>query len=191
MSQAVNIELDGFAELEQQLAQLDLATQKRILRQAVRASAKPIEDRMVSSFHSQWDDDSGQLAASISTRVSIPKNPTFADVVASVGVFKNRSIQVASGKAIDAPVYAWWLEHGTRSHSLSADASLRQYSTGKKKRINKRISRPDQGSGAQHPGIPAKPFIRPAFDGSVDNALEIQKNTLSAAIDRALRRQLR
>lgn len=188
---AVDFQLSGFDELEQQLAQLELASQKRILRQAARASAKPVEDKMKAGFASQWDDDTGQLAGSIATRVTIPRNPTFADVVASVGVFKNRIAQVASGKSIDAPVYAWWLEHGTRGHSLSADASLRQYSTGARRRERQRINRPGQGSGTQHPGIPAKPFIRPAFDSNVDNALEIQKNTLSAAIDRALRRQLR
>lgn len=187
----VDFQLSGFDELEKQLEQLELATQKRILRQAVRESAKPIEDQMRTAFHQQWDDETGQLAGSIATRVTIPRNPTFADVVASVGVYKNRSVQLAAGKEIDAPVYAYWLEHGTRAHSLAGSSSLREYSAGPRRRERKRIDRPDQGEGGQHPGITAGPFIRPSFDSRIEASLEIQKTTLSDAIDRALRRQLR
>ena len=38
-----------------------------------------------------------------------------------------------------------------------------------------------------HPGIEARAFIRPAFDRHIEDALEIQRTTLSAAIDKALR----
>lgn len=187
----VDFQLSGFDELEQQLEQLELAAQQRILRKTVREAAKPIEDKMRTMFHQVWDDDTGQLAGSISTRVTVPRNRTFADVVASVGVFKNRSMQLSTGKEIDAPVYAYWLEHGTLAHSLAGHASLRKYSVGDKRREKKRISRPGQDEGRQHPGIQAGPFIRPSFDSRIEESLEIQKTTLSDAIDRALRRQLR
>lgn len=186
MSYAVDFQLDGFDELEKQLAHLELSVQKNVLRQTVREAADPIRKQMLSNYQSRWNHDTGQLAESFAVRVTIPRNPTFADVVASVGVFKNRSVQVATGKSIDAPVYAYWLEYGTRAHSLATGASLRQYSTGKKKRIKKRIDRPHQWEGNQHPGFAAKPFIRPAFDSHLQQALDIQKSTLSEAIDKAL-----
>lgn len=186
MSYAVDIQLDGFAELEKQLAHLELSMQKNVLRQTARDAADPIRKQMLSNYQSRWRHDSGQLGESFAVKVTIPRNPTYADVVASVGVFKKRSVQVAAGKEIDAPVYAYWLEYGTRAHSLATKASLRQYSTGKKKQIKRRISRPDQESGNQHPGFAAGPFIRPAFDSHLQQALDIQKNTLSAAIDKAL-----
>lgn len=184
-------ELDGFDILERQLAELEVVAQKRILRKAVAEAAEPIRATMLANYRQHWGSDTGQLDESIRTRVSVPRNPTWADVVASVGVFKVRKIQKLAGKDIDAPVYAYWLEHGTRPHSLASAASLKKYSTGAKRREHKRIDRPDQSAGLQHPGIIAKPFIRPAFDINVERALEIEKTTLSIAIDQAIRRASR
>lgn len=181
-------DLSGFDELENQLASLDLAMQKKVLREVVRTSAQPVLADTISLYEQNWDHDTGQLGESIKMRVSIPRNSTWADVVASVGVFKNYKIQVAAGKAIDAPVYADWLEHGTREHSLASGASLKKHSNSAKaqKRAHLRRDRPGQ-EVLMHPGIEAGPFIRPAFDRHVEDALEIQRSTLSAAIDKALR----
>ena len=174
-----SFDVSGFDELESQLANLDLAVQKKVLREVARTSAQPVLADTQLLYEQNWDHDTGQLGESIKLRVSIPRNPTWADVVASVGVFKNYKVQVAAGKAIDAPVYAYWLEHGTREHSLASGASL-------KKRAHLLRDRPGQEI-LIHPGIEARPFIRPAFDRHIEDALEIQRTTLSAAIDKALR----
>lgn len=183
----VSFDVAGFDELEEQLSELEAVVQRRVLREVARTSAMPVLTDTLSLYESNWNHDTGQLGESIKLRVSVPRNPTWADVVASVGVFKNYKVQVAAGKELDAPVYAYWLEHGTNGHSLAAGAKLREYSTGKKKREKKRIKRPHQWEGEQHPGIDARPFIRPAFDRHIEDAFEIQRTTLAAAIDRALR----
>lgn len=183
----IRFDVDGFDELENQLAELDLVVQKRVLREVVRTAAMPILADTQALYEQSWNHDTGQLGESIKLRVSIPRNRTFADVIASVGVFKNRAAQAAAGKKLEAPIYAYWLECGTNGHSLATDAKMREYSTGKKKRVDKRIDRPHQWEGVQHPGIEARPFIRPAFDRHIEDALESQRTTLSAAIDKALR----
>lgn len=104
-----SFDVSGFDELESQLANLDLAVQKKVLREVARTSAQPVLADTQLLYEQNWDHDTGQLGESIKLRVSIPRNPTWADVVASVGVFKNYKVQVAAGKAIDAPVYAYWL----------------------------------------------------------------------------------
>ena len=114
---SVRMEVDGLAELEAQLAELEHVAQKRVLRQATRASAKPIEQKMLERVDSAGLIDTGLMRASIKTRVSAPRKKQYADIVASVGVFKMNALMRQFGldpkKAIPPTVYAWWLEHGT------------------------------------------------------------------------------
>lgn len=182
------LDLDGFSDLEQQLASLDLVTQKKVLREVMRESSQPVLARTRALYEQKWNHDTGLLGESIKLRVTIPRNPTFADVVASVGVFKSFKVQQAAGKYVEAPVYAYWLEHGTREHSLASGASLKGHKdTAKaKKRAHLRRARPGQ-ENLIHPGIPAGPFLRPALDESVEPVLDKQKEALGAAIDKAIR----
>ena len=98
------------------------------------------------------------------------------------------NLQLAAGKAVEAPVYSYWLEHGTREHSLASGASLKGHKDTAKanKRAHLRRSRPGQ-EAMIHPGIPAGPFIRPGLDENVENCLDLQKEQLGTAIDKALR----
>ena len=169
----MTIEMDGFKELERQLGELEIVAQKRVLRQTARASSKPIEADLKQNIQKQNHVDTGNLLESVKTRVTFPQNTNYANVFASTGVFKNRKTMAASGK-MDAPVYAYWLEYGTEAHALGKSA--------------KRKRGKYQNKGLMHPGIPAKPFIRPAFDSNTEQAISIQKKELSKAIDRALAR---
>lgn len=164
--------LSGFAELERQLESIDISKQKSILRKVVKESAAPMLPKMKTGVTSQNLRDTGLLYDSIKLKTSIPKRGTWADVIAEVGVYKNSSGQVAAGRKIDPPVYAYWLEHGVEPHALGKQA--------------RRGSNRNQDSGLYHPGFSAKPFIRPAFDSNLENALNIQKRVLNEAIDRAL-----
>ncbi|ELP3920196.1 HK97 gp10 family phage protein [Escherichia coli] len=177
MSSPVTFDLDGFDDLEKQLQGLEIVTQRQVLRKAAKQSAAPVLPKMIANYNGSWGSDTGQLANSFSIRVTIPKNPTFADVFASVGVFRNRTVQAASGKNMNAPQIAYWLEAGVEPHSLGVGAR-RSYGKG-------------QNKGNFHPGIPAKPFMRPAFDASVDGVLEKQKTILSELIDKELRKYAR
>lgn len=173
MSDAAWLTLDGFDELEKQLQSLSIVAQKRILRTVVKEAAAPLLPKMIANFNGNWNNDTGQLVNSFAIRATIPKNATFADAFASVGVFKNRKVQDASGKEMDAPQIAYWLETGVDPHSLGTKARL---STNK-----------GQKKGRKHPGIPAKPFIRPAFDSNIEQMLGTEKTLLSELIDKALK----
>ncbi|WP_263079227.1 HK97 gp10 family phage protein [Endozoicomonas sp. Mp262] len=165
--------LAGFSELENQLKELNLVAQKKVLRQAARKSAEPIKKSMTANVQSKGLVDTGNLLESIKTTVTFPKSTNYADVFANIGVFKSRKNMAASGK-MDAPVYAYWLEYGTEPHALGRSA--------------KRERGAHQDRGNMHPGTPATPFIRPAFESNAQNALSIQKQVLSAAIQRAIAR---
>jgi len=169
------IDLDGFSDLERQLASLDLVTQKKVLREVMRESAQPVLARTRSLYEQKWNHDTGLLGESIKLRVTIPRNPVFADVVASVGVFKSYKVQQAAGKYVEAPVYAYCAS--LKGHKDTAKAN---------KRAHLRRSRPGQES-LIHPGIPAGPFLRPGLDENVEKVLDVQKDHLGAAIDKAIR----
>ncbi len=172
----MSMDIDGLDELEKQLANLDVLAQKRVLRKTARESAKPIEQSMHKNIQSSGHFDTGLLEESIKTRVSIPKRRKWADVVASIGIFKLNSLMVKFGldpkKDMPPTVYGWWLEHGTQPHK-----------TGKGSKAGK-----EGGTGISHPGIPAKPFMRPAFDQKLNSTLAIQKSILSKEIDKALKK---
>ncbi|EEY4012824.1 HK97 gp10 family phage protein [Escherichia coli] len=180
MSSPVTFDLDGFDDLERQLQGLEIMAQKRVLTKVARESAQPLLPKMISNFEANWHSESGQLVNSFAIRVTTPKNATFADVFASVGVFKNRRLLDESGKSIDAPVYAYWLETGVEPHSLAASA----------RRKTKKNSG-GQSQGNKHPGISAKPFIRPAFDSDVEKMLGTEKRLLGELIDKELQRYAR
>ena len=121
--------------------------------------------------------DTGLLDDSVKTRVTFPKKRTWADVVASTGIFKMNSLMRQFGldpkKDMPPTVYGWWLEHGTQPHRTGSGSNVSSAS--------------NQGSGLMHPGIPAKPFIRPAFDSQLTSTISIQKTVLAGEIDKALR----
>ena len=171
---------DGFDELEKQIASLDLLTQKRVQRKTLRESSKPIESAMHQNVRSQGHVDSGVLDESIKTRVSFPKNSNYATAVASIGVFKLNNVMAKAGmdpkKDMPRTMVAYWLEHGVQPHY-----------TGK----GSNADRGNRDSGQKHPGIPAQPFIRPAFDQRVDSTLILQKSILAKEIDRAIQQTAR
>lgn len=172
---SVSIDIDGFDELEQQLKELEMITQKRVLRSAMRRSAQPVYGAIVANARARWGEKSGVTQESIKLRVKFPKNAKWADVIAEVGVFRIRRLELIADDKMPAPQKAYWLEHGTQPHALGKGANL---DIGK-----------NQDVGLQHPGTPAKPVIRPAMDAQVSNALSIQKEFLGQAIDRAIKKQ--
>ena len=72
-----SFDVSGFDELESQLANLDLAVQKKVLREVARTSAQPVLADTRSLYEQNWDHDTGQLGESIKLQVSIPRNPTW------------------------------------------------------------------------------------------------------------------
>ena len=77
-------------------------------------------------------------------------------------------------KDMPPTVYGYWLEYGVQPHRTGSGSNV--------------SSAGNQGSGLMHPGIPAKPFIRTAFDSQLTSTLGIQKTVLTKEIDKALRK---
>lgn len=85
-------------------------------------------------------------------------------------------VGVLGAKARREAFYAKMVEFGTRPHSTSRGAQLVNVRHRKK-------ARPGAGAGGMHPGVPARPYLFPAFEMNK----EYFRNRLRKAIDRALR----
>ncbi|EAO8184580.1 hypothetical protein AHV57_28640 [Salmonella enterica] len=172
MSDKAWFEIDGLQALDEQLGELSGVVQAKILRKVVREAMQPVLSATIRNYTSEWHSVTGQLENSFGLRVRIPKNNTWADVIASVGVFTNKRLKEQTGSRMDAPLVAWWLEHGVEPHATGNGA--------------KRARDKHQDRGIQHPGIAAKPFIRPAFDSNLEQIMASQKEALGRLIDKAL-----
>lgn len=174
------VTFDGFGDLESALKELDNVTQKQIIRKAARIGMKPVFDEVKLGIASRWGDRSGALQDSVKMRVNFPRNATWADVVASVGVFRIRSLEPLAeayypGGYIGAATLAYWWEHGIQPHALGKKA--------------KRARGKGQESGGMHPGQAARPVLRPTMDANVEIVTARTGNVLAYEIERAFRKQ--
>ena len=167
--------LEGLAELEKTMADLEVATQKQVMRSAVRKGMEPVFNQTKAGIKARWGDKSGALHDSVRLKTSSPKNPTWADIIGSVGVFRIRSLEAIAkefyptGYYITAPVLAYWFEFGTQPHKLSRKS---------------KAARGKDNGGGMHPGMPARPVLRPTMDSNVEITLARTANVLGTAIDR-------
>ena len=155
----------AFDGLELTLRELEsVATQKRVLKKALRAAAQPILVAMKTRYQQQFQDDTGLLSASF--RLSVRTQRKTGVLAAYIGVQSRKSAMRATGKKRQLPpsVYASFLEHGTGAYTQA---------------------------GTLHPGMPARPFIRPAFDQNIEQSLHRLAEALRAGLDKALARQNR
>ena len=179
----VNFDMSGLDELEKALKDLELVESKKVLRRAVREGAKPVLNDIKSGMKSRWGDNSGALQDSVKLSVSAPKNKKWADVIASIGVFRIRSLEAMAGAwykkgYVGATNLAYWFEYGVQPHSL-----------GKKSRAGSDERRERDTGGGQHPGIPARPVIRPAMDNNLEIVMHRTQAVLASEIDRVIRKR--
>lgn len=114
MANNVTFDMSGLDELEKALKELDNVTQKKVLRRAVREGAKPVLDEALSGVRNKWGERSGALHDSVKLKTSAPKNKKWADMIASVGVFRIRALEPLAdawypGGYIGAPTLAYFL----------------------------------------------------------------------------------
>lgn len=178
MANNVTFDVSGLDDLESALADLGAVSSKKVLRRAAREGAKPILAEAQRGIKNRWGDKSGALHDSVKLSVSMPKNPKFAEAVASIGVFRVRELEQFAEEYypdgyIGAPNLAYWFEYGIQPHSLGKKSKAK---TGK-----------DTGGG-DHPGIPARPVIRPSMDNNVEITINRAKNILAYEIDRITKR---
>jgi hypothetical protein len=178
MSGDVKFDVPGLDELDRALKSMEVVTQKKVLRKAVREGAKPVLIDAQRGVRQKWGDNSGALHDSIKLRTSAPRNPTWADMIASIGVFRIKAIESIAneayynGRYVTAPVLAYWFEYGVQPHSL-----------GKKSRASSGRST----GGGHHPGINAAPVLRPSMDNNVDIVTRRTANVLKYELDKLAR----
>ena len=171
----VSYDLSGLDELERALAEMGQVASKKVLRKSAREGAKPAFEEVQRGVRSRWGDNSGALHDSVRLKTSAPRNPTWAEMIASVGVFRIRALEAIAneayykGKYVSAPVLAYWNEYGIQPHDL-----------GKKSRAD----RGKETGGGYHPGQSAIPVIRPAMDANVEIMMRRTANVLKSEIDK-------
>ncbi|WP_304637111.1 MULTISPECIES: HK97-gp10 family putative phage morphogenesis protein [Pseudoalteromonas] len=165
----ITSEVLGLKDLEKALKQVEGQTKGKVLRSALRKGAKPVHDDMASDVTTKFDAQTGQLAESIKTKTALNKKGSHSifDAAAYVGVYRNKKAQAATGSALDAPVYAYWLETGVKPHILN----------------------PKGAANLLHPGFDGQPFVRPALINNEEKVISTVKKELAVGIERAIKRQ--
>lgn len=164
----INFKLTGFAELETQLINLGRKKAKKVVRLAVAAAGRPVAKAAKAKVPVRF----GNLKKSIGSKVKSFLQGTY--VV--IGPRKGYGM-VVDGVYNDPAKYAHLVEYGAAPHDITIE--------------NKKALHwldPTFGEAfagvVHHPGSPAQPFMRPAFDSQKDNALNILKTKLAEGIER-------
>jgi HK97 gp10 family phage protein len=137
------VNIKGGAELQQFLNQLPAKVERNIMRSALRAGAKVIEQEAMSNLFDAGAIDSGDLARSLRVETEA-----------------RRGRVKASVKAGDRKAWYWrFVEFGTAAHTIKGKNGKRLYFDGIFAR------------SVVHPGARAKPFMRPALDSKHAEAI--------------------
>lgn len=143
---AMNVEIVGLKELEDELDQLSKSAGKGVLRRSLKKAAQPMADKAMAMVPR----DKGSLAASITVSTKLAKRQgkihrkLFKDTRASVEMFVGPSYDLGKGGR-----HGHLVEFGTAPH------------------LNK-----GKFAGTRHPGTSPQPFMRPAFDEDGDALLD-------------------
>lgn len=133
------VRVKGMRELNQFLQQLPVKLERNVLRGALRAGAKPVQEQAKRDAPR----DTGKLAEGI----KIGTKAKGGRVVANV---KLTGPHAHIGR---------WLEYGVAAHQITASTGGWLFFGG------------NFAKAVQHPGIPARPFMRPALDSQAQAAV--------------------
>lgn len=158
------VKLTGVGDLKKKFAQMTMQAQSKVGRRGLAGAAIVLRQEM----RSRAPRDTGNLRKNIRYKIRRQRR----------GYFKGRV--GVSGEAF----YAKFIEFGTSPHRIPAPSKGR----GKNKEKNDRRVSFDGGvyTSVKHPGTPARPFLRPAFDAGARRAIEEVKKRLWAGIREAL-----
>jgi HK97 gp10 family phage protein len=155
-----------------------VAVQRRITLKAVKAGAKLVVPKAKAGAPRRKG--SGALKQSQGIKAEKGKRgKTLAFAV--VGARKKVEETIPRGRKsvrVVPSYYAHLVEKGTRAHSLNKGAKL-----GRKGKANI-----GQGTGKQHPGAKAKPFLGPAWESTKDQVGKVVTETIAAEVKKELRK---
>lgn len=167
------VKVSGLKELAEFMKQLPEKLQKNVMRGALRAGAKVLEAE--AKRGAPVDEGNLKESIRISTR-------------------NQKGVVTASVKTDDFKAH--WNEYGTAAHWISVDekeAPTRKTRRGEKKlslkTLNKKMAKGSLQIGSQfvgasvfHPGIKARPFMRPALDNKGQEAIVAAGNYMKARL---------
>lgn len=166
MIQQSKIEVTGLSELNRALNELEDKLQGQLLRRAIHKGATIFRRAMRATVarsagqakHASSGSNRPHVADDI--RIKAKRNSATGAVTATVGP-SSKTAYIAN-----------FLEFGTSPHTIRAkgDKALYVPGIGFTKQVH-------------HPGAPAKPFMRPAFDTKVQAAIDAIKTSLAKSIE--------
>ena len=161
----IDVEVKGLRERQRAMLELPEQIQGRVTQQALAAAAQPI----VESARLRAPERTGRLAKAIYSRRSRKSTPNM----------QIRDITVRSGKKQaqrDADAYYWkFIEFG-RAAIEAKPGRLLKFTAADGSTVYTRSAK----------AIPARPFLRPAFEVQKTTALKILQQRLRKGIDRAV-----
>lgn len=178
----ISVKTTGFRELEISLLELEkAATRKTVVRNALKAAAKPIADAMKSNA-TKTPDPRLQQAIMIGTKIKGEAGNAAYNKAMKEGFDKAAAVKAMRdarraakgtippvmlyvGPSADANMSHWW-EFGIAPHINGG-----------------------RFAGTRHPGVRPTPFIRPAWDSQKGLALDILAVEMRVQIDKAVKRQ--
>lgn len=163
----MTMKVHGLRELEKALVELGSRAGKQALLGALRDAAKPIRK----AARRNAPKKSGLLRKSIKTKAAATKGGGDSAAKVQIGVFRD-------GKK--SPFYAVMIEKGAKKHRIPSSSKGR----GKNKtKNNVRLAFGGRVvSSVNHPGVRARPFMKPAFEQNHKEALKILKRRLKERI---------
>ena len=149
----VNASFTGFREANRQIDKIIAQVERRGNRRALNKASRPIikgARRKVRRRH-------GDLRKSLGNVIRMEKKT--GAIISIIGPRRGRK-RVVDGKPVDPANYAHLVEYGTQPHEIKPRNPAGALPVGN-----------DQFAGTvQHPGTPAAPFLRPAYDENKNEA---------------------
>jgi HK97 gp10 family phage protein len=155
------IGISGGEEIARALEGFAANVERNILRGGLRAGAQVI----LEEAKARVPQDTGALRDSLSVRTGAKGGKVFA------------LVRAGRSKKKDDPWYAHLVEYGVKRHVIIAGGGTKK---GKALAAGARIL----GEKVDHPGAPAKPFMRPALDAKAGEAIDATAEYLRNRIAR-------
>jgi len=108
MAKELIFEFKGLKECEAALDELSAKVARRAYGNALKVAAKPVADVVKENIKRRMRSWSGDLLASVRVRMVRPKDATD---------YQMQSAQIVAGSK--KAFYAYWLEYGTRAHTIT------------------------------------------------------------------------
>jgi HK97 gp10 family phage protein len=168
------VSIAGLKELNTLLQELPVRMERNIMQSGIRAAGNIFRDRARANAPVENGILRKAIKNAVKTKYGITTSTIYIDRVTRY------TVRVGSGanKATRSSTafYAHFIEFGTGSfyQGKGSRSKRKPYVIPKPGRDKKRLTLPDGGvrTSVEHPGIRPQPFMRPAFDGGQNQALE-------------------